>query len=296
MYYPHNTGEDEDMQDTQGNQQWPYPAAAGFPYSLSDLKYWIIKRTDGTSVKFVLNRDKVEEQKDYSPGLGAQIQKQIPSEASTSMNRSYALSDFCHHTPINPLWVSEDNAVALYVGDAPGAKKEWEKFDFVIDGGDVINLAFRKDAELAGDRKLVELASQYLTGIPETRVLQIDWWDRKAPDLIPAFWTALSKEIKGDVMTCCQGGHGRSGTAFVCLLLNFAPDYDALDAVVHLRAVHCPRAIESKVQHMYINDVASYLGRKPNAGEELDDIKDFKKLFMESTKPTAVRTREWLKW
>ena len=96
-------------------------------------------------------------------------------------------------------------------------------------------------------------------------------------------------------MTACVGGHGRSGTSFVCLLLNNAPDYDALDAIVHVRAVHCPRAIESIFQHEYIDDVATFLGREANA-KKASSINDYKAAFWASEKPTAVATRKALGW
>ena len=146
---------------------------------------------------------------------------------------------------------------------------------------------------LSGDVNLTQTLRPYRAPRFFSRVLKIDWEDRAAPDVLPEFWVELNKRLVGDVMTCCQGGHGRSGTALVCLLLVNAPDYDARDAIVHLRASHCPRAIESAVQHDYIDDVAKFLGREPNA-LAVREITDYKAAFATSEKATAVRFRELL--
>lgn len=262
-----------------------------FPYQLSDLLYWVVKRKDGTMAKFVLERGETK----ISP-----TQKMIAAvqESVAQKYPSQSLSAWCDHTPkpSKPLWVSEDQRVALFVGDYQGARSAVDDFDFCIDGGDVIPLSFRKQKLMEGDEELIAKLTPHLTETySQTRILKIDWFDRQAPKVMPEFWTTLSGAVYGDVMTCCHGGHGRSGTAFVCLLLNFAKDYDALDAIVHLRAVHCPRAIESKVQHNYINDVAKFLGREPNI-VDLDTVHNYKERFMASKKPTAVRTRAMLGW
>ena len=262
--------------------------AGSFPYRLEDLISWTVRRTDGTTARFILTEAAKE-----LVGNTQQVSTAIKTDPWSAKGRETgSLSAWCQHTPKTPIW--ENDSLRLYVGDNYGAKATKDDFDFVIDGGDVLNY-FKGSTILAGDQTLVEGLKEFAVEMPATRLLKIDWWDRKAPEVVPEFWVALNKLVTGDVMTCCQGGHGRSGTSAVCLMLVNSPDYDALDAIVHLRAVHCPRAIESKVQHEYINDVAKFLGREAN-GDLAGEIKDYKGAFRASKKPTAIRMRKILGW
>ena len=258
---------------------------SGFPFELSDLVSWTVRRKDGTVTMFRLT--------DFGKEVGAASSEAVHYPARTEVH----LSQYCSHFPKGKEYFKGDDGLILAIGDYSGARSDHDEFDFVIDCGDVLDLKKQAPTKLlTGDPELVEkLEPATVETNLDTRVLKIDWWDRRAPDLLPQFWTELNKLIYGKVMTCCVGGHGRSGTSFVCLLLNNAPDYDALDAIIHLRAVHCPRAIESVVQHEYINDVARHLGREPNA-REATTIKDYKAAFKASTKLTAVKTRERLGW
>ena len=268
-----------------------------FPFKLEDLVSWTVKRTDGSVTKFTLTDAPAEitgGSRKSSTSTYPKVEEVLPSRVS------HRLSDYCDHTPKNPIAEFSaaerpEGALNLYVGDAVGARTTKDEFDFVIDGGDVISAWGKESKLLSGDAEMISCLKPYTVEFSAVRLLKIDWWDRKAPDVIPEFWTQLNSILHGDVMTCCQGGHGRSGTSFVCLLLNNAPDYDAMDAIVHLRAVHCPRAIESVVQHEYINDVAKFLEREPNA-LAVQKVKNYKEAFLASERPTAIRTRKALGW
>ena len=276
-----------------------------FPFKLEDLESWTVRRTDGTVAKFILTEAVREESRQKRKGVEIYPSGIVEKAVDTYKRVTGHLSSYCNHVPKNPIFeidASErgEGALAtplrLYVGDVYGAKLEKDNFDFVIDGGDVISLYASKSTKiLDGDPELVSLMRPYTVEIPGVRVLKIDWWDRKAPDVIPEFWVELNNHLYGDVMTCCQGGHGRSGTSAVCLMLVNSPDYSALDAIIHLRAVHCPRAIESEVQHGYIDNVATFLGREADAGKA-KEINDYRAAFLASSKPTALRTKKILGW
>lgn len=253
-----------------------------FPFKLEDLISWTVRRTDGTVTRFMLTEANREAHKSVDA-----TQSWLGGKVETSLGR------YCQHVPKKPIFETDD--LRLYVGDCGGAQATKDDFDFIIDGGDVFVNKPKPSPILEGDAELCALLSEYTIEAPQTRILQIDWFDRRAPEALPEFWTELNKLIRGDVMTCCQGGHGRSGTAFVCILLNRAPDYDALDAIIHLRAVHCPRAIESVEQHSYINDVAKFLGRDETA-HLAGKVTDYKATFLASQKPTAIATRKILGW
>jgi hypothetical protein len=164
------------------------------------------------------------------------------------------------------------------MADGTGAKAFKDKFDMVLDAGSVVT-PYLPYVTLQGDPELVAALSKHDLSVTKPRVLRFDWPDREAPDLAPQFWLDLPQYLKGRVIVNCEGGHGRSGTILVCLMMA-QTDYNALDALTHLRAVHCPRAIESQVQHRYIDWVAQYLGRTANA-LDADKVKDFKSRFLD---------------
>lgn len=264
-----------------------------FPFKLDDLKAWVVHRNDGTVTRFQLVQGQTHQQ-NTTGSTGS-------SSTSTGMygRTTSSFADYCTHKPGHiPVaeFVSEDGVMRrFWVASMGGAKATKDQFDFVVDCGDIFNSWQINSNMLEGDKELCAALNPYLNVPSTSRVLKVDWDDRAAPKVKPQFWTELNKLLHGDTMTCCVGGHGRSGTSFVCLLLNNAADYDALDAVIHLRAVHCPRAIESVAQHEYINSVAEYLGRAGNA-KLAHQITDYKAAFLASTKPTAVATRKYLLW
>lgn len=270
-------------------------AVSTFPFKLDDLVSWTVRRTDGAVTKFSLTTIEVSKASEPTKSVGSAV--------SSGTKAGWGLASYCSHVPkakdlpvfyLDAADRTTKTPLALYVGSV-GSKAVKDSFDFVVDCGNVLTTWDLPDRTLEGDGELVKALSSHIVDVPSVRVLKVDWFDRAAPTLDPAFWPALNTHLHGDVMTCCQGGHGRSGTSFVCLLLCNAPDYDALDAIIHLRAVHCARAIESQVQHEYINAVAEHLGRKANA-KELGDVHDYKGAFMAMTKPTAMATKKMLGW
>lgn len=278
-------------------EQTVVKAGTVFPFKLEDLKSWIVHRKDGTVTRFTLVQSTVQK--------GDTVQRQTThyqsdTSAQTSARVTSGYGSFCTHkpgdTPSAVFVKPNGDEIRLQVASVAGARATKNAFDVVVDCGDIFEpWQFRSGGLLAGDDELVKTLGQYCTTASGAKLLKIDWEDRAAPKVEPEFWVKLNEQIKGDVMTACIGGHGRSGSSFVCLTLVNAPDYDALDAIVHLRAVHCPRAIESVVQHEYIDKVAEYLGRKANA-KEAHAIHDYKAVFKASTKPTAVATRKRLGW
>ena len=268
-----------------------------FPFKLEDLKSWIIKRKDGTVTRVLLTTAAV-----VNKGNNTDTKTEVIETKTTGTTGRvvHGFGTFCNHKPdSDPIveFTREDSSVLrLYIGSMSGARAAKDTFDFIVDCGDIFNTwQLKGDKVLSGDEELATALQPYISTPTETRILKVDWDDRAAAPVLPEFWPELDKLIYGDVMTCCVGGHGRSGTSFVCLLLTNAKDYDALDAIVHLRAVHCPRAIESVAQHEYINEVATFLGRTANA-KAAEGITDYKQTFMQSTKPTAVATRKALGW
>jgi protein-tyrosine phosphatase len=257
-----------------------------FPFSLDDIQAWIIRRKDGTVVRYnLVNADSVTK---------------LASKPKTIWNNTTSYSNWCDHEP----WpqkqapIFEHDGIGLWIADAPGARKTYKEFDVAIDGGSVLTVPGEHDLpNIYGDPKFRSALLRHVYSTQNvdeestaTRIIKLRWFDRAAPPVYPSFWPALLKELqklrdktpdkKLKVLTICQGGHGRSGSA-LALLTMCMTDYSPLDALTHIRALHCARAIESKEQHLYLNQVAALLGREENA-LEAEGVSSFKQRFLDS--------------
>lgn len=265
-----------------------------FPFTLDDLAYWVIKRVDGSTIRFnVIGEKTFPSAPRHNSVIG-----NINNNNSAA---SYYNVRVCDHDPTNeefPVFTTADTA--LWIADAAGCRRAKDDFDWVLDCGDILTLSTIRLAEtvLQGDQQLVKKFRKFVVeelATPPVRILKIKWWDRHAPPLMPSVWTDMAKTLKGSVLTACQGGHGRSGTSLVCLMMALNPQYTPYHAIVHLRAMHCPRAIESKEQHEYIDEVGKALGRDANA-DLVGKVKSFRDEFLgfklSSAKPYQARLLE----
>lgn len=273
----------------------------GFPYGLKDIDAWVVRRKDGSVVRYQMD----------TPGY-ARFTPQVkvgtsgaPNSAALSVVRDHSaagyhapyysgsLSQWCKHTPDMTLptfeVVGPNGPLKVWVADAEGMRKSWREFDFCIDGGNVIGeYQYRPDSKmksnLAGWNATYSKFEIPFLNEKVPPFLHIDWQDRQAPPLHPKFWMELVKDprMKGNIVTNCQGGHGRSGSAAVLIMMALS-DYTPFDAICHLRAMHCPRAIESKIQHEYLNWAADEMGRAPNA-MEAEGVKDYRVAFLTKVK------------
>ena len=89
-------------------------------------------------------------------------------------------------------------------------------------------------------------------------VVRLDWPDMSAPEGIGIeFWRSLWEMLpSGLTVAACHGSHGRSGTLMAALLLASGAFSEAVEAIVHVRAIHCDQAIESSSQIRYIQSLA----------------------------------------
>lgn len=267
--------------------------AEKFPFDLADIAYWIVKRKDGTSVKYSL--------KSAADAAGKTVKSTTWTPGGWS---SYHSCDHEPH-PATDAPVFSAAGIGLWIADSAGARKSYPEFDVCIDGGGVLP-GDEELPKLYGDTtfraKLISHVISSGKDLPATpKIIKLRWYDREAPPVWPSFWPALAEELKLmakakakltpeepllRVLTICVGGHGRSGTALTSLMMCLS-DYSALEALTHIRAVHCSRAIESKVQHIYLNAVAEKLGRDADA-LEAEKISSFKEAFLASTSPTSA--------
>ena len=258
-----------------------------FPFELDDLEGWACVRTDGTVFRVRIGEPLVTK-KTSSATLG-NVQGW-----ESYYKKSGSLTQWCQHDPILPVWKSDDEKIEIYVADSAGTNKFRANFDLVIDGGNNVPYITPTPVLRTLNLELVDrLIADTLPPDMNDNTLRINWPDRAAPPVYPEFWINLAAYIREQtlnrdkpfkVMTSCQGGHGRSGTAAVCLMMAFT-EYDALEAITHLRAVHCGRAIESAVQHDYINWMAETLKRNANA-RDAENVTSFRKRFLEVMNPS----------
>lgn len=98
-------------------------------------------------------------------------------------------------------------------------------------------------------------------------VLRLDWPDRAAPSVGWEFWRALRDKFQPgwNVTACCIGGHGRTGTCLSALLIE--DGMSAKDAIDQVRTVHCTSAVESAVQELYLDWLASVMPRREEGKE-----------------------------
>lgn len=274
---------------------------SGFPFALEDIQSWVIRRKDGTVVKYSLIKNGDQEEirtKRETKGW------QLPQQKTTHY------SAWCDHAP----WPEElgdapkdtvarppvftNGKISLWQADMSGARKVYKAYDVAIDGGDVLTVKGERDLpDIYGDPGFVGALTRFTyRGIEaageakddhQTRIIKLRWYDRAAPPVIVEFWPALLKQLLKQqeqlkrplrVLTICQGGHGRSGTALTSLVMCMT-NYTPLDALTHIRAMHCSRAIESKVQHEYLDKLAVLLKRTPNA-LEAEKVPSFKDAFL----------------
>lgn len=264
-----------------------------FPYGPENIQSWIIKHKSGASVRYVM----LDHQATYPKSSAFNG----PTPSSTVYgHQSY--SAYCSHSPeptFDPIFEGKNEKgedIRLFIADVQGCKKNWKKFDYLLDCGDILSsYDIAPTRILTGDPVLSAKLGKYSTaGAEHCRVLRIDWLDRKAPELDVEFWPTLAANIKGNVLCACQGGHGRSGTSLVCLMMCLS-DYTGLEAITHLRACHCPRAIESVFQHDYIDELSVFLGRDGGSHAGVGAITSYREEFLKSTNPFSASAQAILK-
>lgn len=95
---------------------------------------------------------------------------------------------------------------------------------------------------------------------PAMNEMLLDWFNNQAVCIHPDFWLELKKFIidkNQRILVCCEGGHGRTGTAIVALMLTTG-QYKTWDAINELRKIYCDEAVETQVQADYLKGLEAY--------------------------------------
>lgn len=98
-------------------------------------------------------------------------------------------------------------------------------------------------------------------------VVELAWADGGVPFVGAEFWVELCDQLPGgDVLICCVGGHGRTGTALGALLIAGGMSFH--DAMKVVWGGYCKKAVETKGQIGYLQALDRALhGEAANGAE-----------------------------
>lgn len=84
-------------------------------------------------------------------------------------------------------------------------------------------------------------------------IVKLKWPDQQAPVRLSLTWWQrfLALCPQGNIVVCCIGGHGRTGTCLAALLIA-ATRCTGEEAIATIRTQHCPEAIEGLKQPAYL--------------------------------------------
>lgn len=106
--------------------------------------------------------------------------------------------------------------------------------------------------------------------------VQLGWPDMSAPpgDPPPALWRGLFALCPegGRILVCCQGAHGRTGTALSAILISVL-GYSVPQAVNFVRDKHCKQAVESKSQLEYLSWLAEQVAEEKKQAKKAKKAK-----------------------
>lgn len=167
----------------------------------------------------------------------------------------------CSHKPIK--FLNADN-LDVWVGKKSDADSQ--PFDLIVNCSD-----FSMTVPKRYPRGFEALAA--LDPRAAVPILEIGWSDFTAPHFTYQYWTTLWQLLcdkalecthRYQVLLCCVGGHGRSGTASACLLLASRARPSAKSAIKQMRKF-CSGMVETAGQEQYIRKL-----RKGDSGNEKD--------------------------
>lgn len=179
-----------------------------------------------------------------------------------------------HHTPCKhdgTKVVAEIDGKKLFGGEKSELK--WldpNKWDLVIDLASNFGYqaSYVRDCTTPKWKKKVD---KYMPKWKESEHLALNWPDFGIIDLPIEFWLDLWESLPKRTMACCMGGHGRTGTVLVALLIASGMSY--YEALKLVRKEHCEKAVESEKQCSYLHRI--YVDRLKKEGKQSTTEYDF---------------------
>jgi len=156
----------------------------------------------------------------------------------------------CFHYPNEPIFTIGERDFYCGPADLANAYSDWAA---VIDCSGGLYLGENKGMSFPpGAERLYDHV------IP---VYQVAWADFSPPPVKFAFWKQLLQSLpEGPIVICCEGGHGRTGTAMAALLLASGEYKSASEALAAVREKYCHKAVETEEQGQYLIDYSDHLG------------------------------------
>ena len=159
---------------------------------------------------------------------------------------TYYVSKECHKGTIE-VFTDPTSGIKLKGG---GSWKDLELLPnhLILDCGAGVD----KNVEVYGFTPIIDLEKY------NPQSITINWPDFGAPLLDFDFWEDLVtvlRDFKKDVIVCCQGGHGRTGTCLSILIYLMNPEIG--NPVEFVRKNYCKEAVENSKQIWYIEDMCN---------------------------------------
>jgi hypothetical protein len=103
-------------------------------------------------------------------------------------------------------------------------------------------------------------------------ILRLNWQDMGIPNATLDFWLQLWDILPETTVMACQGGHGRTGSCLVALMIAAGLDY--YTALETARTEHCSKAVETVGQEVYLHTLYTQrLIRQLSAAKDDPDVK-----------------------
>jgi hypothetical protein len=199
----------------------------------------------------------------------------------------------CNHDGSEIVYVLPGTQTHILAAQKTYAKEAAYICDMVIDCGAHISTGSSSSFVRAvgtvdkEQRERIEGLNDLIMVLPP--IASLDWPDQGIPAGGLAFWHGLIGILPdpGNVLVCCIGGHGRTGTAIASIVIATQPGITAKAAIDYVRTRHCKQAIESLAQERYLcalamrsREVAQQMkamvrvdGRPPNLSGTVPSVK-----------------------
>jgi protein-tyrosine phosphatase len=150
----------------------------------------------------------------------------------------------CTHDGDTPVFAIGDKT--FYGADSSGAGRgAWGKEAII----DCAGVAPRGESNFVESnlRKYRNLNTK-----PKREYIRLHWQDYGTPPVGRAFWGRLLNLLPaGQILICCMGSHGRTGTAMGALMV-VSGLWTASEAIDYIRRNHCKEAVETQAQELYL--------------------------------------------
>lgn len=147
--------------------------------------------------------------------------------------------------------VYESDKKQLFAASSGGLEPSSGKWDLIIDLANNVKtpIPFIKPLSTSRFQDLKKYV--YSSSPVKSDVLQLDWPDQAVPPVGLDFWLKLWDMLPPKTVVACMGGHGRTGTCLVALMIASGLDY--YTALSQARSEHCNNAVENTNQEKYLH-------------------------------------------